>query len=139
MRVHMRRGGFLATVSGDPLKGLRTSARRLDVRGLPNPEPVLQLAQDAANLRPGERIDVLTNDPCAMTDFLRWSGQTDVELIEIKYLGDDVTNFTFRRRATVPRSREASTAPSPHAARRVVMSAPESHRIRRIQSAVERA
>ncbi len=45
------------------------------------------MAADAAWLERGEFLDVLTDDPCAPGDFLRWSqGSGDVHLLDVHYL-----------------------------------------------------
>jgi len=73
-------------------------ATLLDLRGMLNPEPVLSLAEAAGRLQPGGRLEVLSDDPCAVGDFVRWSASTDVALESIDYEREGVTRFVFVRR-----------------------------------------
>jgi TusA-related sulfurtransferase len=74
--------------------------RVIDLRGLPNPEPVLRMAAEAAWLKRGEFLDVLTDDPCAPGDFLRWSqGSGDVHLLDVHYIAGGNACAVFRRGA----------------------------------------
>jgi TusA-related sulfurtransferase len=95
MRVLTRRGPFLDAVAVDPLKGPMTV--HVDLRGLSNPEPVLALAEEAARLAPGGQLEVVTDDPCASSDFLRWLAGTDIELVEVGCLPEMATGYLFRR------------------------------------------
>ena len=95
MRVLRRRGLFLDAVAVDARKG--PSIAQIDLRGLPNPESVLALASEAATLTPGEYLDVVTDDPCARGDFVRWVAGTDIQLVEIRCLPNTATGYLFRR------------------------------------------
>jgi TusA-related sulfurtransferase len=103
MRTLTRRAPFLGAVDVDALKGPRTI--QVDLRGLPNPEPVLSLAEEAARLAPGGQLEVVTDDPCASVDFLRWLAGTDIELVEVRCLPEKATDYLFQR----PPDREAAS------------------------------
>jgi TusA-related sulfurtransferase len=91
---------FPPVAPDDPSNGPRTL--HADLRGLPNPEPVLALAEWAARLGPGETLDVITDDPCAHSDFMRWLAGTDIKWVDARCLPDMAMGYVFRR-AGVPR------------------------------------
>jgi TusA-related sulfurtransferase len=108
MRVITRPGPFLAAVPVDPPTGPQTV--ELDLRGLPNPEPVQALAHEAATLAPGDQLDVVTDDPCAHADFVRWLAGTDIELVRVRCLPEMATRYLFRRRPIAGRGRASGAA-----------------------------
>ena len=57
----------------------------LDLRGLPNPEPIARLDEAAGGWRPGDTVQVLSDDPCFANDFLRWCAGCDLDLVELRY------------------------------------------------------
>jgi len=54
----------------------------LDARGLTCPEPVLRTRAILKNLRPGERVEVLADDPLAPIDFAAFSHRSGHALKE---------------------------------------------------------
>ena len=84
--------------------------RKLDCRGRPNPEPVLALAQVAAKLGPSESIEVLTDDPCATSDFLRWAASTGMLIVDIKGLPGGALQYRFQRRRAARRPKAGVAA-----------------------------
>ena len=75
------------------------SDRTLDLRGLPNPEPILVLAQAADSLDFGDSIAVLSDDACFANDLIRWAGGTDLQVISLRYPTRDLTEAVLRRPA----------------------------------------
>ena len=57
-------------------------AARLDARGLPCPEPVVRTRKMLDTLQPGQRLEVLTDDPAAPLDFAALSYRTGHPLRE---------------------------------------------------------
>ena len=55
---------------------------RLDARGLPCPEPVVRTRKMLDTLRPGQRLEVLTDDPASPLDFAALSYRTGHALRE---------------------------------------------------------
>jgi len=55
---------------------------RLDARGLPCPEPVVRTRKLLNTLEPGQRVEVLTDDPAAPLDFAALSIRTGHALRE---------------------------------------------------------
>ena len=72
---------------------------RLDLRGWSSPDTVVALAQEADRLVVGQQLDVITDEPSATAEFVRWLQGTDYELVEVRCLANRTTGFTFRRRA----------------------------------------
>jgi TusA-related sulfurtransferase len=70
---------------------------RADLRGLPNPEPVVALAGWASRLGPGDFLEAITDDPCAHVDFLRWCAGSGVELLEVHSSAGRAWRFLFHR------------------------------------------
>lgn len=64
----------------------------LDARGLTCPEPVLRTRAIMKNLRTGERIEVLADDPIAPIDFAAFSHRSGHPLRETSR---DGTTFRF--------------------------------------------
>ena len=56
--------------------------RRLDVKGLSCPLPIVKTAKDMKQLASGELIEVLATDPGSVPDFNAWSKATGNALIE---------------------------------------------------------
>ena len=69
-----------------------TFARRLDLRGLSRPKPLLEFAQAMIDARPADLLEVVTSDPTTVADFARWAESTGNDLIESSQLG---TEFRF--------------------------------------------
>ncbi len=55
---------------------------RLDARGLFCPMPILKASQMIESLKPGERLEVLADDPAAPSDFVAFSKRTGHPLRE---------------------------------------------------------
>ena len=71
----------------------------IDLRGLPNPEAILELAQSAQSWREGETVRVLSDDACFASDFVRWAGGTDVQVLSLRYPTENLTEVILRRPA----------------------------------------
>jgi len=69
----------------------------IDLRGLPNPEPILELAQFAQSWRDGETFRVLSDDACFASDFVRWAGSTNVQVLSLRYPTENLTEVVLRR------------------------------------------
>lgn len=54
----------------------------LDARGLFCPMPILKASQAIESLNPGERLEVLADDPAAPSDFVAFSKRTGHPLCE---------------------------------------------------------
>lgn len=54
----------------------------LDARGLFCPMPILKASQMLETLKPGERLEVLADDPAAPSDFVAFSKRTGHPLTE---------------------------------------------------------
>jgi TusA-related sulfurtransferase len=72
----------------------------LDLRGLPNPEPILRLREAAPGWRPGDTVRVQADDDRFANDFLRWCVGCDLDLLELRYPPGGQTELTLR----VPRT-----------------------------------
>lgn len=68
----------------------------VDLRGLPNPEPIVKLEEAAVSWRPGDTVRVLADDPCFANDFLRWCVGCDLDLLELRYPAGGETELTLR-------------------------------------------
>jgi TusA-related sulfurtransferase len=68
----------------------------LDLRGLPNPEPILRLSEAAAELHAGDTVRVLADDERFANDFLRWCVGCDLDLLSLRYLPSGETELTLR-------------------------------------------
>jgi TusA-related sulfurtransferase len=78
----------------------------LDLTGLPNPEPILSLAEAAAHWRAGDTVRVLADDECFAGDFLRWCVGSELDLLSLRYLPSGETELTLR----VPRGTQRLSA-----------------------------
>lgn len=65
---------------------------RLDARGLFCPMPILKASQMLEALHPGERLEVLADDPAAPSDFVAFSRRTGHPLTE---QSEDAGTFRF--------------------------------------------
>lgn len=68
----------------------------LDLRGLPNPEPILRLSEACAEWRSGDIVRVLADDECFANEFLRWSVGRELGLLSLRYLTTGETELTLR-------------------------------------------
>lgn len=73
---------------------------RADLCGLPNPEPVVEVARWASRLRPGQLLEVTTDDPCAHVDFTRWCAGSGIVIVEVHFVPGAAWRFLFRRSST---------------------------------------
>jgi len=69
-----------------------TFARRLDLRALSRPQPLLELAQALIDARPGDLLEIVTSDATTVADFARWMESTGNDLLESSQFG---TEFRF--------------------------------------------
>ncbi len=58
-------------------------SKRVDCRDLYDPLPLLAVRKALALLRPGQILELLSNDPAAPNDFKAWCSMTGHELLEI--------------------------------------------------------
>lgn len=72
------------------------SDEQLDARGLRCPLPILKAKKRLYELRPGEVLRVLADDPGSVKDFQSFSRQTGNELLDLQELGDHYL-FILRR------------------------------------------
>ncbi len=79
----------------------------LDLTGLQNPEPILDLARAANSWRGGDTVQVLSDDKCFANDFLRWCAGSDLDVVSLRYLPSGETQLTLR----VPRGANQWGAP----------------------------
>jgi TusA-related sulfurtransferase len=78
----------------------------LDLRGLPNPEPILRLGEAATDWQPGDTVRVLADDDCFASDFLRWCVGCELDLVQLRYPPGGQTELILR----VPRLAERLSA-----------------------------
>lgn len=57
-------------------------AKKLDLKGLSCPLPIVRTAQAIRELAPGELVEVLATDPGSVPDFTAWCASTGNELVE---------------------------------------------------------
>ena len=69
----------------------------LSLRGLPNPESILQVAESAQHWTEGETVRVLSDDACFASDFVRWASGTDVQVLSLRYPTENLTEVIVRR------------------------------------------
>ena len=74
----------------------------LDLRGLPNPEPILELAEAARFWDESDTVRVLSDDDCFATDFVRWAGGTDLQILSLRYPSENLTEVILRGPARLP-------------------------------------
>ena len=79
----------------------------LDLRGLPNPEPILELARAAQSWDDGATVRILSDDACFSTDFVRWAGGSDMQILSLRYPTENLTEVVMRRVARAPRHTSA--------------------------------
>jgi tRNA 2-thiouridine synthesizing protein A len=61
--------------------------RRLDVRGLRCPIPALRTAQALGKLAPGDRLEVLGDDPAMVIDLPAWCDDNGQRLLDLSREG----------------------------------------------------
>lgn len=74
----------------------------LDLRGLPNPEPILELARAAQSWDEGATVRILSDDACFATDFVRWAGGSDLQILSLRYPTENLTEVVMRRARRAP-------------------------------------
>lgn len=65
----------------------------LNCRGQRCPQPVIELARAAKTAQPGERIEIVTDDPAALVDIPAWSRMRRHQCEQIAREGDVVTHL----------------------------------------------
>ncbi|HEY8740635.1 MAG TPA: sulfurtransferase TusA family protein [Candidatus Dormibacteraeota bacterium] len=78
------------------MSGATVANLTLDLIGLPNPEPILRVADAAADWAAGETVRVLADDECFTSDFLRWCAGRELDVLSLRYLATGVTELTIR-------------------------------------------
>lgn len=58
-------------------------ALRLDLKGLACPMPVLYLGKTISDIKTGEVIEALVNDPTALASFPAWARVSGNEIIDV--------------------------------------------------------
>ena len=67
-----------------------TPKRKIDLRGLYCPEPILRTAAEIGKMRSGEVLEVLADDPAADEDIKHWAKRTGHEILDFEKEGDDL-------------------------------------------------
>jgi tRNA 2-thiouridine synthesizing protein A len=62
----------------------------LDVLGLLCPVPVLMTARVMAGLAPGDRLEVVGDDPDMLRDIPAWCAESGNRLLEVRRVGDTI-------------------------------------------------
>ena len=70
----------------------------LDCVGLFCPQPLFQTRETIDGLKPGEILEMLSDDPAAEEDIKRFSKRTGNELILFERLEDGVQRFLIRKK-----------------------------------------
>ncbi|MFX1579414.1 MAG: sulfurtransferase TusA family protein [Promethearchaeota archaeon] len=73
-------------------------AESLDCVGLFCPQPLFQTREAIDELKPGEILEMLTDDPAAEEDIKRFAKRTENELILFERLEDGVQRFLIRKK-----------------------------------------
>jgi len=76
---------------------LETIARRLDVKGLNCPIPIVKTAKEMKLMASGELIEVLATDAGSVPDFAAWSKTTGNAIVEQSQDGG-VYRFVLKKR-----------------------------------------
>ncbi|HAF09109.1 MAG TPA: hypothetical protein DCK98_03385 [Chloroflexi bacterium] len=71
-------------------------AKTLDLKGLARPLPLRRTAEELAELRPGDLLEVVTTDHASIQDFAAWASTTGQDLLESSQLGH-VFRFVIRK------------------------------------------
>ncbi len=71
-------------------------AKRLDLKGLSCPLPIVKTAQAIKALGPGDLIEALATDPGSVADFTAWCKTTGNDLVE-QTVDDGVYRFVIRK------------------------------------------
>jgi len=78
------------------------SEHRLVVLGLRCPVPVLMAARAVADLAPGDRLEVLGDDPEMLRDFPAWCDQSGHRLLTLESTGKVIRCVVQKRDAEPP-------------------------------------
>jgi TusA-related sulfurtransferase len=73
-------------------------ARSLDCMGLYCPEPLLQTRENIDRIKPGEILEVITDDPAAEQDLKRFAKRAGHEVVSYEK-NDDHMRFLIKRNA----------------------------------------
>jgi len=71
-------------------------ARTLDCRGLYCPEPLFQTRENIDQIKLGEILEVMTDDPAAEEDLKRFAKRAGHEVVSLEK-GDDHMRFLIKR------------------------------------------
>lgn len=71
-------------------------ARTLDCMGLYCPEPLLQARENIDQIKPGEILEVFTDDPAAEEDLKRFAKRAGHEVVSFEK-GNDHMRFFIKR------------------------------------------
>jgi len=74
-----------------------TADKTLDCRGMQCPIPILKAKKEIEKLKPGQTLEVLSNDAGSKEDFPRWARRTGNELLGIFDDGDFAHYFIKRK------------------------------------------
>ncbi|MCX9015179.1 MAG: sulfurtransferase TusA family protein [Candidatus Methanoperedens sp.] len=70
--------------------------RKLDCIGLYCPVPIFNTTQEMEKLKPGEVLEMVTDDPAAVQDIPRWAKRAGHQFIKL-YKEDDHFYFLIRK------------------------------------------
>jgi TusA-related sulfurtransferase len=70
--------------------------RKLDCIGLYCPVPIFNTTQEMETLKPGEVLEMVTDDPAAVQDIPRWAKRAGHQFIKL-YKEDDHFYFLIRK------------------------------------------
>jgi tRNA 2-thiouridine synthesizing protein A len=69
----------------------------LDARGMACPQPILKLAESIKELKGGQLLKVLADDPGALEDIPVWCRRTGNQMISITEEGGTITVFIRKK------------------------------------------
>lgn len=69
----------------------------LDARGMACPQPILKLAEAMKELKGGQLLKVLADDPGALEDIPVWCKRTGNQMISITEEGGTITAFVRKK------------------------------------------
>jgi len=71
--------------------------KRLDVRGLSCPMPIMKSMQAIKKMRINRVLEILTSDPGSLTDIPKWAKATGQELISTEERGPNDFRFLVKK------------------------------------------
>ena len=77
---------------------IRVVSTRIDCRGMYDPLPIVLMRRSLDNMRVGDTLEMISDDPASRSDMRAWANLTGHKLLEVYRRGDEFSFYVQKMR-----------------------------------------